>query len=49
MTNYSVPVFYEGAVLRGTDVFKLLALGARAVIFKQQIDWGFLHQVRMVN
>jgi isopentenyl diphosphate isomerase/L-lactate dehydrogenase-like FMN-dependent dehydrogenase len=35
-----VPVFLDGGVRRGTDVFKALALGARAVGIGRPYGWG---------
>src|SRR5262250_2907308 len=35
-----VPVFVDGGVRRGTDVFKALALGARAVGIGRPFLWG---------
>lgn len=35
-----VEVYFDGGVRRGTDVFKALALGARAVFIGRPILWG---------
>jgi 4-hydroxymandelate oxidase len=35
-----IPVFVDGGVRRGTDVFKALALGARAVGIGRPFLWG---------
>jgi isopentenyl diphosphate isomerase/L-lactate dehydrogenase-like FMN-dependent dehydrogenase len=35
-----IPVFVDGGVRRGTDVFKALALGAKAVGFGRPMLWG---------
>lgn len=36
-------VYVDGGILRGTDVFKALALGARAVFLGRPILWGLSH------
>ncbi|KAL1212087.1 Peroxisomal (S)-2-hydroxyacid oxidase GLO3 [Cardamine amara subsp. amara] len=36
----SIPVFFDGGVRRGTDVFKALALGAKAVLIGRPIVYG---------
>lgn len=36
-------VYLDGGILRGTDVFKALALGARAVFLGRPILWGLAH------
>jgi 4-hydroxymandelate oxidase len=38
--NGRVPVFVDGGVRRGTDVFKALALGATAVGIGRPYLWG---------
>jgi lactate 2-monooxygenase len=35
-----VPVLFDGGIRRGTDVFKALALGARAVLLGRPYCWG---------
>ena len=35
-----IPVFVDGGVRRGTDVFKALALGAKAVGIGRPFLWG---------
>ena len=40
-----MPVLYDGPLMRGTDVVKLLALGAKGVVLDHQMEWGFVHQV----
>lgn len=36
-------VYVDGGIMRGTDVFKALALGARAVFLGRPILWGLAH------
>lgn len=36
-------VYLDGGVLRGTDVFKALALGAKAVFLGRPVLWGLAH------
>ncbi len=38
-----VEVYLDGGVTRGTDVFKALALGARAVFVGRPVLWGLAH------
>ena len=38
--NGRVPVFLDGGVRRGTDVFKALALGASAIGMGRPVLWG---------
>ena len=38
--NGRIPVFVDGGVRRGTDVFKALALGATAVGIGRPMLWG---------
>eukprot|EP01034_Spumella_vulgaris_P036197 gene36197-44648_t len=38
-----VEVYVDGGILRGTDVFKAIALGARAVFIGRPILWGLAH------
>ena len=38
-----VEVYVDGGILRGTDVFKALALGARAVFVGRPVLWGLAH------
>lgn len=43
--NNQLPVFYEANLMRGTDVFKAIALGAKAVFLNQQFIWGYMFNV----
>jgi (S)-2-hydroxy-acid oxidase len=38
-----VEVYLDGGILRGTDVLKALALGARAVFLGRPVLWGLAH------
>lgn len=38
-------VFLDGGVRCGTDVFKALALGAKAVFIGRPLIWGLVHSV----
>lgn len=40
-------VYLDGGVRRGTDVFKALALGARAVFLGRPVLFGLAHSVRL--
>ena len=40
-----VEVYMDGGVRLGTDVFKALALGARAVFIGRPVLWGLTHKV----
>ena len=44
-----VEVYLDGGVRRGTDVFKALALGAKAVFLGRPIIWGLAHSVRLFS
>lgn len=41
-------VFVDGGVRSGTDVFKALALGAKAVFFGRPVIWGLVHSVSKI-
>jgi (S)-2-hydroxy-acid oxidase len=41
--NGKVEIYIDGGILRGTDVFKALALGARAVFLGRPVLWGLAH------
>lgn len=38
--NEQIPVLFDGGIRRGADVFKALALGARAVLLGRLYAWG---------
>jgi lactate 2-monooxygenase len=38
--NGSIPVLFDSGIRRGADVFKALALGAKAVLFGRPFVWG---------
>ena len=40
-----VEVYMDGGVRRGTDVFKALAVGARAVFIGRPAIWGLAYKV----
>ena len=44
-----IPVFVDGGVRCGTDVFKALALGAKAVGIGRAFLWGSVRSVRRVS
>ena len=44
--NGKAEVYLDGGVRYGTDVFKAIALGARAVFVGRPVLWGLAHSVR---
>lgn len=41
-------IYLDGGICRGTDVFKALALGAKAVFIGRPVLWGLAHSVSQV-
>lgn len=41
-----VQVYVDGGIRRGTDVFKALALGAKAVFIGRPVLWGLAYKVK---
>ena len=46
--NNKCEVYLDGGVRHGTDVFKALALGARAVFVGRPVLWGLTYQVSIL-
>ena len=42
----NVEVYMDGGVRQGTDIFKALALGAKAVFIGRPVFWGLAVDVR---
>lgn len=40
-------IYLDGGICRGTDVFKALALGAKAVFIGRPVLWGLAHSVSL--
>lgn len=40
-----VQVYVDGGIRRGTDVFKALALGVKAVFIGRPVLWGLAYKV----
>ena len=40
-----IEVYFDGGIRRGTDVFKALALGAKAVFIGRPSLWGLAYKV----
>lgn len=38
-------IYLDGGICRGIDVFKALALGAKAVFIGRPVLWGLAHSV----
>ena len=45
VVNGKVEVYVDGGIRLGTDVFKALALGARAVFIGRPAIWGLAYKV----
>lgn len=43
-----VEVYMDGGIRSGRDVFKAIALGAKAVFMGRPIIWGLVHDVRNI-
>ena len=46
--NGKMEVYLDGGIRKGTDVFKALALGAKAVFFGRPALWGLSYNVRIL-
>ena len=42
-----IEIYLDGGIRNGSDVFKALALGARAVFLGRPVLWGLVHNVSM--
>lgn len=42
-----VEIYFDGGVRRGTDVFKALAMGAKAVFVGRPVLWGLAYRVSL--
>jgi isopentenyl diphosphate isomerase/L-lactate dehydrogenase-like FMN-dependent dehydrogenase len=42
-----IDVYIDGGVRSGNDVFKALAIGAKAVFIGRPVIWGLIHDVIM--
>lgn len=45
--NNRAEVYIDGGIRNGADVFKALALGARAVFLGRPVIWGLIHNVNI--
>ena len=42
-----VEVYFDGGIKNGTDIFKALALGAKAVFIGRSVLWGLAYKVHL--
>ena len=47
--NGKVEVYLDGGIRQGTDVFKALALGAKAVFIGRPVLWGLAYSVSLFS
>jgi (S)-2-hydroxy-acid oxidase len=45
--NTVVEVYIDGGIRKGTDVFKAIALGAKAVFVGRPVIWGLAYDVSL--
>ncbi len=47
VVDQEIELFIDGGIRRGSDVFKALALGAKAVVIGRPVIWGLANEGRM--